>query len=226
MLLKLDNVSKFYTLKRHWYLKKEKNCIFKNISFNLAKGQNLLLSGQSGCGKSTLAKMIAMLENIDEGEIKFQNHSLNSLKFEEQRELRKKLQFVFQDQKTALHPCKKVKTLLFDVYQNFSLKVNLEEILAFFDLFELKKEVLELKPFYLSGGQAARIGLIRALIIKPELLILDETTASLDYLSEKKILKFLNKLGEQTLMSCIFISHKNTLIKNYCHKEFSLDKVL
>lgn len=222
MFLEIKNLSKSYTFKKHWYLKQEEIFVLKNINFTLNKNENLLLCGESGSGKSTLAKILCMLETANSGEILFENENILNLDFSSQRKLRKKIQYLFQDQKLALNPYKKVKNLILDVYENFNLKPNYKELFELFDIFELEKDILDLKPLKLSGGQSQRLGLIRALILKPKLLILDEITSALDILTAYKILNYLIKFQNLNDITYIFISHQENLLKNLCHKKIVL----
>jgi len=222
-LLRVRNLSKFYEIKKHFYLKKEKHFIFENLNFNLNLGQNLLISGQSGSGKSTLARCLANLESSSNGRIYFNKKEISKLKFSAQRALRKDIQYIFQEQKLALNPYKKVKNLLFEVYDNFNIKPNLAHLEELFTLFEFKKNLLDLKPIQLSGGEAARLGLLRALILEPKLLILDEMTANLDLQTSIKILNYLQILQSKSTISYIFISHKPELLKAFEPKILSLD---
>jgi len=215
MFLFCENLTKTYTYKKHWYLKSEKKEVFKNLNFTLNKAENLILCGESGCGKSTLAKIICGLESPDSGEIYFKDQTLFSLRNYKNKELKRQIQYIFQDQKLALHPYKKVKTLFKDVYDNFSLSYDEEQILNFLDFFELDSKILSLKPLALSTGQAMRIGIIRALLLEPELLICDEITASLDFLNTAKILSYFKKLKQKQKITFIFITHQNSIFKDF-----------
>ncbi|EJX6054667.1 ATP-binding cassette domain-containing protein, partial [Campylobacter jejuni] len=181
----------FYELKKHWYLKKERHIIFDNINFSLNENDNLIILGKSGAGKSTLARILCFLEDPSEGEVWYENLNLHKLDKNKQRLLRKQIQYCFQDQKMALNPYKKIKSLIQDGLENFNLQKNDDLILEFFDFFNLKKQILEQKPYELSGGEATRVGIIRALVLNPKLLILDEITSALDIKTSKEILTFL-----------------------------------
>lgn len=216
MLLKVHKLAKFYEFKRHLYLKSEQKAVFENVSFELNLGENLLLCGQSGCGKSTLGKIIAMLEKANSGEVFFEEKPILNLKFKEQRRLRKEISYVFQEQKLALNPYKKVLDLLCVGSENFGLKFDLNEAKRFFEDFELDFSLTKLKPKELSTGQAQRIGLIRALLLRPKLLILDEITAPLDLSASGKILSHLLAIQKKQDLSYIFISHETGLFKPHC----------
>lgn len=218
-MLKVHHLSKFYEIRKHWYLQKEKYMIFKNINFSLDQGENLMILGQSGCGKTTLAKILCFLEKPNEGEVLYKNHNLHKISKEKQRLLRKEIQYCFQDQKMALNPYKKIKHLIQDGLENFYLKKNNDIIFDFLDRFGLKQQILELKPYELSGGEASRIGLIRALILKPKLLILDEVTSMLDTKNSNEILYFLNQYQQKYNISYIFITHHKNLFDKFKYKK-------
>ncbi|TQR32415.1 peptide ABC transporter ATP-binding protein [Campylobacter sp. MIT 99-7217] len=222
MRLELVKISKFYELRKHFYLKKEKNFLFEELSLSLNLGENLLIKGESGSGKSTLAKIIAMLEKPSSGKLFLNRQNLLNLSFEEQRLLRKKIQYVFQEQKLALNPHKRVKNLLFEVYENFNLKKDPKDLVRLLELFELDKGLLELRSANLSTGEAMRLGLLRALILKPNFLILDELSASLDRLASKKILSYLKKRQENEAISYIFITHQEGLFEKFKPKKLNL----
>ncbi|MBK1971945.1 ATP-binding cassette domain-containing protein [Campylobacter sp. 2018MI35] len=222
MLLEVKNLTQSYLLKKHWYLKKEEIFIFKELNFNLKSGENLIITGESGSGKSTLARILCMLEIPKYGEVLYKGINLCLQNVKQKKELRNKIQYIFQDQKLALNPYKNIKRLLFDVYENFSLKKDENEILYFFDIFGLKKEIFNLKPFNLSGGEAQKIGLIRALILKPEILILDEVTSSLDILNTQKILNFLKNYQQKQKVSYIFITHQQEFFNDFLYKKINL----
>lgn len=215
-MLKVENLSKFYEFRKHFYLKKETICIFENINFSLNLNENLLITGQSGAGKSTLAKIIAMLEKPSSGGVFFENLNLCELDFKSARKLRLKIQYVFQEQKLALNPYKKCSNLFLEPFENFGQKPDLTLIDELFYALNLDKKILTLKPLQLSSGQALRFGLLRALCLRPKLLILDEITSALDLKNSAQILDFLKAYQkEQRQISFIFITHQKNLFKNF-----------
>ncbi|RKO64816.1 peptide ABC transporter ATP-binding protein [Campylobacter sp. P255] len=222
MLLEVKNLSKSYRFKKHWYLKEEEIFVFKDVGFSLHKNENLLLCGESGSGKSTLAKILCMLENANSGEVLFNGKNILSLDFDKQRKLRQKIQYIFQDQKLALNPYKSVKKLLLDVYDNFKISPDFEALFELFDIFELEKDILNLNSSKLSGGQSQRLGLIRALLLKPQLLILDEITTALDIPTAHNILNYLRYFQNTHDITYIFISHQEKTLQGLYHKKVLL----
>lgn len=225
MRLIIRNLSKAYRFKRHLYLKSEERFIFKNVSVELERGENLLICGESGAGKSTLGKIIAMLEKPSSGEIEFDSHSILGLDFESQRLLRKQISYIFQEQKLALNPHKKVIDLLCVVSENFGKRANLETIKGLFNAFELDFSLMDLKARQLSSGQAQRIGLVRSMLLNPKLLILDEITAPLDLSATQKILGFLMEWQRQHDISYIFITHESRIFGKYCAKTLNMGEI-
>ncbi|AXP09362.1 ATP-binding cassette domain-containing protein [Campylobacter hepaticus] len=221
-MLRVSNLSKFYEIKKHRYLKSKKYFIFENINFSLKQNENLMIEGKSGAGKSTLARILCFLENPSGGEVWYKGDNLHQLDKKRQRLLRKEIQYCFQDQKMALNPYKKIKNLIQDGLENFNFKKNGDLIDEFFDFFNLKKQILEQKPYELSGGEATRVGLIRSLILNPSLLILDEIVSTLDIKNSKEILNFLYHYQQKNFISYIFITHQSELFYNFKYEKIKL----
>ncbi|MEB2817300.1 ATP-binding cassette domain-containing protein [Campylobacter upsaliensis] len=211
-------LAKNYPLKRHWYLKEEQRSIFENVNFSLNLGENLLISGESGAGKSTLARVLCGLEKPSFGEVLYRGKSMH---LGENLHFKKEVQYVFQDQKLALNPYRKIKSLINDVWENFALKkdeVFLKELLGNLNL---KEEIFALKSTQLSGGEAIRVGLLRAFLLRPKILILDELTSALDILNIVKIVEFLKEYQEKNAISYIFITHQEEFFRKFnCKKYF------
>ncbi|WP_297193461.1 ATP-binding cassette domain-containing protein [uncultured Campylobacter sp.] len=213
MLLEVKNLAKSYEFKKHFYLKKESIKVFDNINLSLNLGENLLISGESGSGKTSLGKVLCMLERPSFGKVFFDGLDIFSLNFKKQRELRKDLQFIFAEQKEALNPYKTARCLIKDLARNFKLELrNLDEMMKELDF---KKSLLDLKAYQLSGGELKKLALLRALLVKPKLLILDEISSSLDLNSAFLILSCLKKIQKNTDISYIFITHQVKLFKDF-----------
>jgi peptide/nickel transport system ATP-binding protein len=187
-----------------------------NVSFHLDKGECLGLVGESGCGKSTLARCLLRVENIDSGSIYFNGEAIEKLNERRLYPYRKKIQIVFQNPSAALNPKLKIKESLLDPYEQFysSLKLSYfsysskeQFVRQLLDAVELPSELANRYPHELSGGQRQRVTIARAISIEPELVVLDEPTASLDVLSQKAVLILLTELRKTLNLSYLFISH-------------------
>ncbi|WP_226526867.1 ABC transporter ATP-binding protein [Metabacillus niabensis] len=190
--------------------------VLNNVSFDLNKGECLGLVGESGCGKSTLARCLLRVEKIDSGTISFQGESIEKLDERRLHPYRKKIQIVFQNPSAALNPKLKIKDSLIDPYGQYQTSLNLNHfsytskeqfVSQLLDAVKLPSELADRYPHELSGGQKQRVTIARAISIEPELIVLDEPTASLDVISQKAVLNLLTELRETLNLSYLFISH-------------------
>ncbi|WP_117168342.1 ABC transporter ATP-binding protein [Paraliobacillus sediminis] len=192
------------------------NLILNNVNVEIEKGKCFGLVGESGSGKSTLARCLLGIERIDSGSIVLNGVQLQGLNERKLREHRIHMQAVFQNPTASLNPKLKIKESMIDPYMQFKDELNLtyfnyenkeQYINKLLEAVELPSSLANRYPHELSGGQKQRVTIARALSIEPELLILDEPTASLDVLSQGAILKLLTSLRKQIGMAYLFISH-------------------
>jgi microcin C transport system ATP-binding protein len=214
-ILEVKDLSvKFATKNSFFGFSQKYFCAIKDISFDLQKGKTLGIIGKSGSGKSTLALAICGLV-ASEGEILFNNQSIKNLKNSEQNNLREKIQIIFQDPTSSLNPRIKIgdivsEGLLVHKIGNKRIREKMVDEI----LFEvgLSPEMKDLYPNQFSGGQKQRIAIARALILKPEILILDEPTSALDLITQNEVLNLLEKLQNNHQMSYLLISHDLNVI--------------
>lgn len=216
--IKVENLSKYYMEKTGAFLKSEK--IFKavnKVSFSIKKGETLGIVGESGCGKSTLARMILRLEDVDEGKIIFENKNIIELKGKQLKSLRKSIQIIFQDSYSSLNPRQTVFDIIREPLINFNIGTEKEQFIMVKEIMGkvgLGEEYMDRYPHEFSGGQCQRINIARALILKPEFIVCDEPTSSLDVSIQAQILNLLKELKEELGLTYIFISH-NLAAVNY-----------
>lgn len=198
-----------------------------NVSFHLNKGECLGLVGESGCGKSTLARCLLRVEKIDSGSISFHGEAIEKLDERRLHPYRKKIQIVFQNPSAALNPKLKIKDSLIDPYEQYHQSLNLtyfsysskeQFVSQLLDAVELPSELADRYPHELSGGQKQRVTIARAMSIEPELIVLDEPTASLDVISQKAVLNLLTDLRESLNLSYLFISHDLAAVSQMCQR--------
>ena len=193
----------------------------KNLSFTLHAGESLGLVGESGSGKSTSG--LALLRLIaSKGEIVFDGHPLHQLSRRALLPLRRRIQVVFQDPNSSLNPRLDVLSIIAEglrVHQPTLTPAEREaQVIAAMREVGLDPETRHRYPSEFSGGQRQRIAIARALILKPELLILDEPTSSLDRTVQAQILTLLKKLQQTHKLAYLFISHDLQVVRSLCHQ--------
>ncbi|MDH7578665.1 MAG: ATP-binding cassette domain-containing protein [Bacillota bacterium] len=180
------------------------------VSLSLSKGETLGLVGESGCGKSTLGKLILRLEEPTAGKIFYNSQEITSLSGENLRELRCKIQIIFQDPYSSLNPRQTVGSIIGEPLANFKVgakEAQRQRVSELLETVGLNPEHISRYPHEFSGGQLQRINIARALALRPELIVCDEPVSSLDVSIRVQILNLLRELKRRFGLSYIFISH-------------------
>lgn len=187
------------------------------VSFDVYKGETLGLVGESGCGKTTLGRTILQLIEADSGSVIFEGAPLNTMRKEQLRRTRRRIQIVFQDPYSSLNPGKTIGDILTEplvVHRLASSRAEREErARTLLRQVGLTDDAYNLYPHQFSGGQRQRIGIARALACEPDFIILDESVSALDVSVQAQILNLLNDLKAEYNLTYIFISHDLTVVK-------------
>ncbi len=186
------------------------------VSFKLKKGQTLGLVGESGCGKTTLGRSILRLVEPSAGKIIYDGKDITHVYHEELRQLRKKMQIIFQDPYSSLNPRMTITDILTEPLNIHKVGANKNE------RFDMARELIEkvgLKsnhmsryPHEFSGGQRQRICIARALMLRPEFVICDESVSALDVSIQAQVLNLLLDLQQEFGLTYIFISHDLSVV--------------
>jgi oligopeptide/dipeptide ABC transporter ATP-binding protein len=194
------------------------------VSFRVESGETVGLVGESGCGKSTLVRLLTRTLAPTDGQIRFEGADLGLIDPRRMHEhaARAQVQMVFQDAHDSLNPrysafdtIAEPLRLLAGVQDAAELSRRVEEIAT---LTGLPHELLARFPHQLSGGQKARVGIARAAVLRPRLLVLDEPTAALDVSVQVIILKLLAELKRELGMSFLFVSHDLNVVRLLCDR--------
>ncbi len=189
------------------------------VSFRIAPGEAVGLVGESGSGKSTVAKCLVRLLEPTGGRILFGGRDVTHLGDGEFRPLRSRIQMVFQDPTMSLNPRLSVKQTLSEPLRLHKVAANggLEKRLAeLMDLVNLDRRFLGRRPHQLSGGQRQRVGIARAIATRPDFVVLDEPTSSLDMSIRIQIIALLRRLQSELGMTYLFISHDLSTVRYLC----------
>ncbi|WP_214324113.1 ABC transporter ATP-binding protein [Nonomuraea sediminis] len=186
------------------------------VTLAVAEGESLGLVGESGCGKSTTARLITRLIDPTEGTVSFAGRELTGLGERALRAVRRDLQMIFQDPYSSLNPSRTVREILTAPYRYQGLRPEPGEIEELLRRVGLLPEHADRLPRTFSGGQAQRIGIARALALRPKLIVCDEPVSALDVSVQAQILNLLLDLQEQERLGYVFIAHDLGAVRQVC----------
>jgi peptide/nickel transport system ATP-binding protein len=208
-LLKVENLVKRYT-RRSLVGAREELLALDGVSFSIFPGTTLAVVGESGSGKSTLASCLACLESPTTGNIWFEGKDVVKLEERARRQVRPKIQLIFQDPATSLNPRWSVLDILIEpliVESKFAREEMNQRASSLLERVGLSRDMVERAPTELSGGQRQRLTIARALALEPKLLILDEALSALDCSVQAQIANLLMDLQSSLGMTYLFITH-------------------
>ncbi|PZM13862.1 ABC transporter ATP-binding protein [Rhizobium tubonense] len=217
-LLKVDHLTTQFELPSKSFFKPPLMLTAVNdVSFELKEGRTLGIVGESGCGKSTLGRSILRLIHAQKGRIMWQGSDLLKLSDEDMRAARRDMQIIFQDPIASLDPRMTVGDIIAEPLTVFEPKLTkaqrqerVHEIMA---AVGLVPEMINRYPHEFSGGQAQRIGIARAVITRPKLIICDEPVSALDVSIQGQVITLLRKLRKEFGLTLIFISHDLSVVR-------------
>lgn len=214
-MLKLSGVSKSFV---------QRGKVLDNLDFSVEKSETVAITGPSGSGKTTLLNLIGLLDRPDSGNILFMNESIHSFSRDKAAEYRNRhIGFVFQDHLLLPH-LTVLENILLPLFANNDAKTELEESEKYAELLMKEMGIYELSnkyPFMISGGEAQRAALVRALIKHPAILLADEPTGSLDSANAKSMGNLLMKINKDLGVTLILATHSADLARRMS-KMFSL----
>lgn len=222
-LLAVSNLSKTYKLDRFWF-NRQSVIALEPLSFNIEAHKTLAIVGETGSGKSTLAKLLVGAEKPSTGKIKLNGQTLQHGNFKQRCQ---HVRMIFQDSGTTLNPSLTIEQLLDEPLQ---LNTELDEeqrkqmIRETLQKVGLLAEHMSFYPHMFSGGQKQRISLARAIILKPQVIILDEALAALDPSLRSQMINLLLDLQQQMGLAYILISHNLGIVRHFSDKMMVLCK--
>ena len=188
------------------------------VSFSLEAGRTLGVVGESGCGKSTLGRVILHLLENTGGEIRFDGEDVTKPGPAKLKELRKDMQMIFQDPYSSIDPRMRVRDIIgepLQIYRHYKDKEDYNrQVSELMDRVGLASRVADAYPHELDGGRRQRIGIARALALKPRFIVCDEPVSALDVSIQAQILNLLQDLQDEMKLTYIFITHNLSVVKH------------
>jgi len=219
-ILNVKNLRLNYTVSKGLFGANELIKAVDDISFSVYSGETLGIVGESGSGKSSICRLILSLINKTSGEVEWFGKNFDKYNKLEIKKFRKKVQIIFQDPYGSLDPRMTIGRIIKEPLDIFNKKLKNKDkefrILKLMSDVGLSKDLFNRYPHELSGGQCQRIGIARALINKPSVLICDEPVSALDLSIQAQILDLLNLLKDKYNLTLIFVSHDLSVIKSIC----------
>ena len=217
-LLRIENLGKTFSLSAGLFAKPFTLTALEDINFTIRKGETLGIVGESGCGKSTLGRCILNLLTPDSGRVVWMGEDITHLSEGAMRTRRRDLQIIFQDPLASLNPRMTVGEIISDPLRSLMPELKAEErrqrVIKTMEAVGLLPEMINRYPHEFSGGQAQRIGIARALITEPKLIVCDEPVSALDVSIQAQILNLLADLKEEFGLTLIFISHNLSVVRH------------
>jgi oligopeptide transport system ATP-binding protein len=188
------------------------------ISFNVKRGETLGLVGESGCGKSTTGRAILQLYKPTEGSVDFGGQELTTLKGNDLRRMRRRMQMIFQDPYASLNPRMSVGSIIGEPLQIHGLargsRARRERIQDLMRVVGLNPYYANRYPHEFSGGQRQRIGIARALAVEPDFIVADEPVSALDVSIQAQIINLMEDLQQQFGLTYLFIAHDLSVVRH------------
>lgn len=220
-LLRLEGLKKYFPILNAWKRRTGWLRALDDVSLTVERGEILGVVGESGCGKSTLGKTVMGIHPPTGGRIIFNGNDVTDAKPHEARELRRDLQYTYQDPGASLDPRWKIGRSLDEplvIHTDLNRKARRERVRDILAAVGLPEGHLDLYPHEISGGQQRRVGLARILTLQPSLVVLDEPTSGLDVSVQATILNLFLDLQKQFDLTYVFISHDLSVVRMICDR--------
>jgi oligopeptide/dipeptide ABC transporter ATP-binding protein len=191
------------------------------VSFQIAAGETLGLVGESGCGKSTAGKLILRLLDPTEGEIHWRGQRIDALNRAHMRPVRRELQAVFQDPYSSLNPRIRAREIVSEPirnYESLSAAQVRDRAAELFERVGLRPDQMVKFAYEFSGGQRQRLGIARALSVRPRMIVCDEPVSALDVSVQAQVINLLMDLQAELHLSYLFVAHDLAVVEHISHR--------
>ncbi len=213
-----EEILEIKNLKKYFETAKGTVHAVDDVSFKVKKGETLGIVGESGCGKSTLGRTILRLLEPTDGQIYFEGQDIAELNKKQLIKLRRDIQIIFQDPFSSLNPRMSVGEIIAEpliIHGIINNNSTLEDrVLSLMDTVGLSERLIDSYPHELDGGRRQRIGIARALALRPKFIVADEPVSALDVSIQAQILNLMQELQEELGLTYMFITHDLSVIKH------------
>jgi oligopeptide/dipeptide ABC transporter ATP-binding protein len=217
-LVEVDGLKKYFPVRTGLLARQvEPVRAVDDVTFALREGETLGIVGESGCGKSTLGRTIVRLLEPTAGDVRFEGRSIAKLKRRELRPLRREMQIVFQDPYSSLNPRKRIGSILaapLKIHRMVDAKDRRRHVQQLLEVVGLSPEHYNRYPHEFSSGQRQRIGVARAVALRPKLIVADEPVSALDVSIQSQMLNLLGDLQNDFQLTYIFIAHDLAVVRH------------
>ena len=227
VLLQARHLNKsFFSPKSFLARKKPPHQVLQDVSLTIHESEIVALVGESGCGKSTLGRALLFLDPADSGEMLFEGKNLDSHNPQALRNLRSRLQVIFQDTNESLNPRQTIGRILaepLEIHRMGNQEEREARVRELLGIVELPEDSINRFPHEFSGGQRQRIGIARAIALNPKLIVCDEAVSALDVSTQAQIIALLLKLKSTLNLSLLFITHDLNVVKHIADRVLVMD---
>jgi oligopeptide transport system ATP-binding protein len=218
VILRVDGLKKYFPIRRGVFQRRVGDVkAVDDVSFDVYRGETLGLVGESGCGKTTTGRTVIRLYEPTDGHVYFEDVDLATLKGSQLRQMRRKMQMIFQDPYASLNPRMSVQGIVGEPLEVFRVAAGnerAERVAELLRLVGLNPALMNRYPHEFSGGQRQRIGLARSLALNPDLIICDEPISALDVSIQAQVVNLLEELQDKLGLTYVFIAHDLSMVRH------------
>ncbi|MDO4343437.1 MAG: ATP-binding cassette domain-containing protein [Eubacteriales bacterium] len=214
----METLIEVKNLKKYFKVPMGLNHAVDDVSFTIGKGETLGVVGESGCGKSTLGRTIIHLQEATDGQIFLNGEDITHVKGKKLKQIREKMQIVFQDPYSSLNPRMRIESTVYEPLaysKRFKNKAQIrEEANRLLELVGVDERLRSCYPHELDGGRRQRVGIARALALNPEFIVCDEPVSALDVSIQAQVLNLLMDLQDSLGISYMFVTHDLSVVRH------------
>ena len=223
VMVRVENLKKYFPIFRGVVFSRKIADVkaVDNVTFSIYKGETLGVVGESGCGKSTTGRTILHLENPTAGKVYLGDIDLTTMNWKTMRQLRPRMQMIFQDSYASLNPRHSVGKIISEpmvIHGEIGSRRRYERVMELLELVGLNPNHYDRFPHEFSGGQRQRINIARSLALNPDFIVCDEPISALDVSIQAQVVNLFQDLQEKLGLTYMFIAHDLSMVQHISHR--------